>query len=52
MTPRPNRLFYWLPLLEWTIPSVYFVQLSPERKRLWMFAAALLCEQIRNGLPR
>ena len=45
-------LFYWLPLLEWTIPSVYFVQLSPERKRLWMFAAALLCEQIRNGLPR
>ncbi len=41
-------LFYWLPLLEWTLPSVYFVQLSPERKRLWMLAAALLCEQLQT----
>lgn len=41
-------LFYWLPLLEWTLPSVYFVQLSPERKRLWMYAAALLCEQLQT----
>lgn len=43
-----QALFYWLPLLEWTIPSVYFQQLSPERKRLWMFAAGLLCEQIQK----
>lgn len=43
-------LFYWLPLLEWTIPCVYFVQLSPLRKRLWVYSAALLCEQIQAGL--
>ena len=43
-----QAIFYWLPLLEWTIPSVYFQQLSPERKRIWMFAAGLLCEQIRK----
>ncbi len=41
-------IFYWLPLLEWTLPSVYFQQLSPERKRLWMFAAGLLCEQVQK----
>ena len=43
-------LFYWLPLLEWTIPCVYFVQLSPLRKRLWAYSAALLCEQIKACL--
>ncbi len=45
-----QALFYWLPLLEWTLPSVYFQQLSPERKRLWMWAAALLVEQIQKQL--
>ncbi|NLG34575.1 MAG: STAS domain-containing protein [Lentisphaerae bacterium] len=43
-------LFYWLPMLEWTIPCVYFAQLSPLRKRLWAFFAALLCEQIQACL--
>lgn len=40
-------LFYWLPLLEWTLPGVYFQQLGPERKRLWTYVSALLCEQIQ-----
>ena len=39
-------VFYWLPVLEWTLPCVYFRQLSTERKRLWAFSAAFLCEQI------
>ena len=41
-----SPVFYWLPVLEWTLPCVYFRQLSPERKRLWAFSAAILCEKI------
>lgn len=40
-------IFYWLPLLEWTIPIVCFRQLEPTRKRLSMYASALLCEKIK-----
>ena len=43
-------IFYWLPMLEWTIPCVYFVQLSPLRKRLWAYFAGILCEQIQACL--
>ncbi len=39
-------LFYWLPLLEWTLPIVSFRQLSTRQKRLSACAAGLLCEQL------
>ena len=42
-----QAIFYWLPLLEWTIPIVCFRQLEPNRKRLSMYASALLCEKIK-----
>ncbi len=43
-----QAVFYWLPLLEWTLPCVSYRQLSPERKRLSMYFAGLICEQVQK----
>ena len=38
-------MFYWIPLLHWTLPIVCFGQLELERKRLSMYAAGLICSR-------
>jgi len=37
---------YWLALLEWTLPVVAYVQISPWQKKYAAYSAALLCDAI------
>jgi len=37
---------YWLALLEWTLPVVTYVQISPRQKKYAAYSAALLCDAI------
>ena len=39
---------YWIALLEWTYPVVYYRQLSPRLKRYAACSAALICRSIRQ----
>jgi hypothetical protein len=39
-------LFYWMPLLQWTLPIVCFRQLELDRKRLSMYAGGLICREL------
>ena len=39
-------VFYWIPLLQWTLPIVCFRQLETDRKRLSMYAAGLIWREL------
>jgi hypothetical protein len=47
---QDDPLAYWLPLLQWTLPLVSFVQMPLRYKRVSMVAAALICRRILEVL--
>jgi hypothetical protein len=48
---QTDPLAYWLPLLQWTLPIVSFVQMPVRYKRVSMLASALICRRILEVLP-